>query len=151
MSQFVIDNEIEIKAPAAAVWQVITDFDSYSQWNPFVVQARSSLQPGAPIDMKVKLLGPVQRQVEIILDVREGEGFSYCMKPFPLGALSSRRSHEITPLAEDRCRYRSHFELQGWMMPLVRGLMRGALERGFGSMTQAIGQRAEARGLAQAA
>ena len=141
---FEINHEIEIKAPASAVWAVITDFDSYPQWNPFVVAAKSSLKPGDPIDMKVKLLGPVQRQVEIILDVRQGKGFSYCMKPFPLGALSSRRSHEIIELGDGRCQYKSHFHLEGWMMPLIRGMMRGALERGFGGMSVAIRERAQA-------
>ena len=142
---FEINHDIEINAPAEAVWDVITDFDRYPEWNPFVVEARSSLQPGEPIDMKVKLLGPVQRQVEVILDVRPGEGFSYHMRPFPLGALSSLRSHKISDLGNGRCRYQSHFELRGWMMPLVRGLMRGALERGFGGMSQAIRERAEAQ------
>lgn len=141
---FTIDHDIAIQAPAAAVWAVISDFDRYPEWNPFVVSARSSLKPGEPIDMKVKLLGPVQRQVEIILDVREGEGFSYCMKPFPLGALSSRRSHRITEIDANSCRYESHFELRGWLMPLVRGLMRGALQRGFDGMSQGIRERAEA-------
>ncbi len=143
MNQFVIDNEVEINASAAEVWKVITDFDRYPEWNPFVVAAQSSLKPGDPIDMKVKLLGPVQRQVEIILEVNEGKGFSYQMKPFPWGALSSRRSHEIIELDAQRCRYKSHFQLQGWMMPLVRGLMKGPLQRGFSGMTDAIRQRAE--------
>lgn len=148
---FEINHEIDIDAPASDVWAVITDFSSYSQWNPFVVDAKSSLKPGEPIDMKVKLLGPVQRQVEIILDVEEGKGFSYCMKPFPLGALSSRRSHKILDLGDERSHYSSHFELRGWMMPLVRGMMSGALERGFNSMSFAIKERAEALGQKQAA
>ena len=140
---FEINHEIDIDAPASAVWAVITDFDSYPQWNPFVVSAQSSLKPGEPIDMKVKLLGPVQRQVEIILNVDEGKGFSYCMKPFPFGALSSERSHRIVDLGDGRCHYSSHFHLQGWMMPLVRGLMKSALLRGFNNMSEAIKQRAE--------
>ncbi|MGJ8671153.1 MAG: SRPBCC family protein [Oceanococcus sp.] len=140
---FEINHEIDINAPASSVWAVITDFDSYSQWNPFVVSAKSNLKAGEPIDMKVKLLGPVQRQVEIILDVNEGKGFSYCMKPFPLGALSSQRSHRIIDLGDGRSHYSSHFHLQGWMMPLIRGLMRPALERGFSGMSVAIKERAE--------
>lgn len=141
---FEINHEIDINAPAESVWAVITDFSSYSQWNPFVVEAKSSLKPGEPIDMKVKLLGPVQRQVEIILEVDQGKGFAYCMKPFPFGALASRRSHKIIDLGDGRSHYSSHFELKGWMMPLVRSMMSGALERGFNDMSFAIKHRAEA-------
>lgn len=144
MSRFVIEQEFDIEAPAEVVWAVLTDFERYAEWNPFVVEARCDLRPGGAIDMKVKLLGPAQRQVEYIQAVEPGKGFSYNMKPFPLGGLSSLRSHQIIDLGGGRSHYCSHFHLQGWLMPVVRGLMRGALQRGFGSMSQALKARAEA-------
>lgn len=143
MSRFVIEQEFDIEAPAEVVWAVLTDFERYTEWNPFVVEARCDLRPGGAIDMKVKLLGPAQRQVEYIHAVEPGKGFSYNMKPFPLGGLSSLRSHTIIDLGDGRCHYSSHFHLQGWLMPVVRGLMRGALQRGFGSMSEALKARAE--------
>ncbi len=144
MSRFVIDQEFDINAPAEVVWQVLTDFERYGEWNPFVVQAACDLRPGGAIDMKVKLLGPAQRQVEYIHAVDPGKGFSYNMKPFPLGGLSSFRSHKIIDLGDGRSHYSSHFHLEGWMMPIVRGLMSGALLRGFSGMSDALKLRAEA-------
>ncbi len=142
---FELRHEFEVDAPAAVVWEVITDLDRYGDWNPFVVEARSTLKPGDVIDMKVKLVGPPQKQQEVMLSFDEGRGFAYRMKPFPLGALSSRRSHEITPLDDGRCRYRSHFELRGWMMPLVRGLFGAAMTRGFDGMSAGIRDEAQRR------
>jgi len=140
---FVIDDSVEIDAPAAAVWQVLTDFPRYREWNPFCVTAESTLEPGAPIDMRVKLLGPKEKaQREYIRAVEPGTGFSYTMKPIPLGALHSLRSHTLTPLGDERCRYDSHFELAGWLLPVVTGLMGAALRRGFGQMTAAVATRA---------
>lgn len=111
---FVIDDSVEIDAPAAVVWQVLTDFPRYREWNPFCRSAESTLEPGAPIDMRVKLLGPKEKaQREYIRSVEPGTGFSYTMKPMPLGALHSLRSHTLTPLGAERCRYDSHFELAG--------------------------------------
>ncbi|MGF6888187.1 uncharacterized protein YndB with AHSA1/START domain [Nocardia sp. GAS34] len=140
---FVIDESVEIDAPAAAVWQVLTDFPRYGEWNPFCVSAQTTLEPGAPIDMRVKLIGPKERaQREYIRSVEPGAGFSYTMKPMPLGALHSLRSHTLTPLGDERCRYDSHFELAGWLLPVVTGLMGAALRRGFGEMTAAVATRA---------
>ena len=138
---FVIDISHEIDASPEVVWDVITDLKRYHEWNPFVVDCKSSLQPGDPIDMQVQLMGRPQRQVEFILENVEGKYLAYRMKPLPLGALSSRRSHTVEALPGGRCRYESHFELNGWMMPLVRGLLKSRLEKGFTGMSQGIVER----------
>jgi hypothetical protein len=72
-----------------------------------------------------------------------GKGFAYRMKPFPLGALSSRRSHELETLDDGRTRYRSHMQLSGWLMPLVRALLGADLQRGFADMSAAVRSRSE--------
>lgn len=142
---FVIDATLDIDAPAELVWSVITDFPRYAEWNPFLRDCRTTLKPGDPIDLQVQLLGPTPRpQREWMLTHTPGREFSYSMKPAPLGALRSRRSHTVTALGPNRSRYESHFELAGWMQPLVRGLLGSKLQQGFAGMTAGIKSRAEA-------
>lgn len=140
---FIIDKSIEINAPASLVWQVVRDLPRYGEWNPFCIECRSSLKPGEAIDMKVKLMRKPQAQREWMNSYEEGRGFSYSMKPVPLGALSSLRFHEIEAIGENRTRYRSYFQLKGWLKPLVLGLFRQQLQNGFIGMTEALGRRAE--------
>ncbi|HWU67912.1 MAG TPA: SRPBCC domain-containing protein [Stenotrophobium sp.] len=140
---FVIEKTIEIDAPAALVWEVITDLKRYPEWNPFMRECSTTFRPGDPIDMKVQLMARPQPQREWVLEYVEGRRFAYRMKPVPAGALSSFRSHEVEALADGRTRYRSYFHLKGWLMPLVRGLLGGRLQKGFAGMTQGIRQRAE--------
>jgi hypothetical protein len=141
---FIIDATLEIDASAERVWQVITDFPRYGEWNPFLAACSSTLKPGDPIDLQVRLSDSEPRaQREWILSHTPGREFSYGMKPAPLGALRSRRSHTVTSLGPDRCRYDSHFELAGWLQPLVRGLFGARLEQGFAGMTAGIKSRAE--------
>ena len=45
----------EIAAPKELVWQVITDFSAYREWNPFVTACDAELRAGAPISMTVVL------------------------------------------------------------------------------------------------
>jgi uncharacterized protein YndB with AHSA1/START domain len=141
---FVIDLTREIDAPADTVWRVLTDLAAYPRWNPFCVECSSSLRPGDPIDMRVNLIGRPQRQREWIDDYREGEGFSYRMRPPPLGALASLRSHDVVALADGRTRYRSYFRLQGPLQPLVVALLGRRLTAGFTAMTDAVAARAVA-------
>lgn len=141
---FVIDASLEIEAPAERVWRVITDFPRYAEWNPFLSACSSTLKPGEPIDLQVNLFaGGPRPQREWILTHTPGREFSYRMKPAPAGALRSRRSHTVTALGPHRCRYDSHFELAGWMQPLVSGLLGGRLKAGFAGMTAGIKSQAE--------
>src|SRR3546814_10334362 len=90
-----------------------SDLSKYPEWNPFCIECRSTLQPGDPIDMKVKLMAKPQPQREWVKEYVEGRRFAYAMKPAPLGALSSFRSHDVEAIDGTRKRYRSYFTLQG--------------------------------------
>jgi hypothetical protein len=141
-----IDHTLDIAAPAATVWSVITDLDRYPEWNPFVIACRSTLEPGSPIAMRVRVFpGFAQRQTETIVDHVPGRFLSYGVGPLPLGMLTSRRSHEVTVLDPDSARYESRFELTGWLEPVVRTLLGRRLDAGFTAMTAAIKARAESR------
>lgn len=140
---FIIEKEIEINAPAATVWEVITDLKRYPEWNPFMRECSTTFKPGDPINMKVALFAKPQPQTEIVQEYVEGKRFAYTMKPVGGGTLSSYRSHEVEALPNGRSRYRSYFHLKGWLMPVVRGLLGSRLQKGFAGMTQGIQQRAE--------
>jgi hypothetical protein len=145
-SAFTIDHVHEIDAGAARVWAVIADLDAYPAWNPFVVGCRSTLEVGAPIWMRVRIFGSfAQPQRETIFEHVAGSRLCYGLAPLPLGALASRRCHELEPLGPDRTRYRSHFELRGWLAPLVRVLLGARLAQGFGAMSDALAARATTR------
>jgi hypothetical protein len=139
-----IVHTLEAAAPAATVWDVVTDLARYPEWNPFVVACRSTLVPGAPIVMRVRVVPFVaQPQSETIFEHVPGRHLSYGLAGVPLGALASRRSHEVESLASDRSRYVSRFELRGWLAPPVRALLGRRLTTGFTAMSRALVARAE--------
>lgn len=141
---FEIINELEIDAPASVVWEVIVDLASYGEWNPFVPEASSSFVVGEPIEMRVQMFDSfMQPQRETVLDYVEGERFRYGVAGMPLGAIRSSRLHVAQPLGNGRCAYRSHFELSGWLAPLVELLLGARMKRGFDSMADALEVRAE--------
>ena len=43
--------EIEINASASVVWSILTDFDDFSRWNPFIRKISGNLQEGAQIEV----------------------------------------------------------------------------------------------------
>jgi hypothetical protein len=141
----VITQTLEVAAAAETVWSVITDLARYPEWNPFVVRCTSTLEPGAPIAMRVRVLPWLaQPQREEILEHVPGRLLSYGLRPMPLGMLASRRAHEVVALGPTRSRYVSRFVLDGWLAPLVAVLLGRRLEHGFTAMSTALVRRAEA-------
>jgi hypothetical protein len=45
--------EIAIEAPARRVWDVLTDFDAYREWNPFIGRISGDLTPGSKLRLEV--------------------------------------------------------------------------------------------------
>ena len=52
----VIHTEIEINAPASRVWEILTDFGSFPQWNPFIRQVSGEPKDRCSIGNETSLL-----------------------------------------------------------------------------------------------
>ena len=46
--------EIDIDAPPAVVWAVLTDTRSYSEWNPFMPHLAGELREGAKLEVRIE-------------------------------------------------------------------------------------------------
>lgn len=138
-----INHRMTVNAPKETVWNVITDLETYGQWNSFVVACRSTLEEDTPIKMQVKVLPFfAMPQKETIFEHRPGEKLSYGIS-IPMGALKSYRSHEVKPLVPGAAEYISTFELSGWLSPLVGRLLGKQLRRGFQEMSEGVKERAQ--------
>ena len=51
---FLVSETVEINAPASLVWDILIDMPKYPEWNPFCVECDSTLEMGAPVNMKLK-------------------------------------------------------------------------------------------------
>jgi hypothetical protein len=143
--------EIEIDSPPALVWQVLTDFPRYSEWNPFIVSIEGPLTVGA--ELRIALSPPESREYHIVptlmtcqpeqeLRWRGQWGASYLLR--------GEHFFRLVPLDGDRTRF-VHGEDFGGV--LVRWLGRRLTQaaRGFVYMNQALKRRVEAQADLQSA
>ena len=49
--------EIEIQASAERVWQLLTDFPSFPQWNPFIRKASGNIRVGERLEVNIQPSG----------------------------------------------------------------------------------------------
>tara|TARA_B100000767_G_scaffold270120_1_gene293177 strand:- start:2881 stop:3327 length:447 start_codon:yes stop_codon:yes gene_type:complete len=140
----IIEHEFIIAAKQQVLWDVLTDFSCYKNWNPFVVDCECELAVGNEIIMQVIMgKGNPRHQVEYISEVEQGTYFSYTSPKSPTFLLRSFRSHTLQTLDNGKTRYQSRFELHGWLIPILSRLLGSSLQKGFSEMGLAVSAEAE--------
>ena len=145
MTHTVTSVTVEIAAPAAFVWDVLVDYASYPQWNPYTIAVETTLEIGAPIDLT--LPSPdgsegtfVNREFIRVVDpphhLRYDTGEEI---PGVFGA----RDQWITELGPDRCTYDTTDTLSGEHADLVMETAGSWIKAGFDSVAKALKARAE--------
>ena len=49
-----LHREIDIEAPPAVVWAVLTDTLAYPEWNPFIPRLSGELRAGAKLEVRIE-------------------------------------------------------------------------------------------------
>ena len=135
--------DIEIDAPPEGVWAVVTSFDAYPDWNPFIRRISGELREGAklevriaPPDARATTFKPTVRAVEANRELR---WLGRLLLP---GIFDGEHSLRIEPLDGGRSRF-VQSERFSW---LLVGLVKGTLtktETGFEQMNVALKTRTE--------
>ncbi|MFC6717343.1 SRPBCC family protein [Natrialbaceae archaeon GCM10025810] len=140
----------EIDAPASVVWDVLLEFDSYPEWNPFV----RSIE-GVPLEgerLQVRLEPPDSRAVtfspEVVL-VEENRRLVWRGRLLVPFAFDGYHEFLLRPIdGGKRTRLLQRETFRGALVPLL--LNEERIARGFREMNEAIKRRAEARATANA-
>ena len=140
-----LHTQIEIDAPAKRVWELLTDFASYPQWNPFIRHISGRLAPGERL--RARLEPPGGRAMTFKPKVltaepnRELRWLGHLLVP---GLFDGEHSFTIQPLEDDRVRFVQREVFRGLLVPLFARSLESKTRRGFEEMNRALKGRAEA-------
>ncbi len=140
----IIAADIEIEAPASVIWDVISDLDSYADWNPFLRSASGSIEEGARVELFIK--PPRAKGTYInpqIVLIEEGKGFSWRNNILFPGLFDTEHYFIIDPIDDTRCRFVQGEEVTGLFVIPIIWLIGGATRRGFERMNEALKARCE--------
>ena len=136
--------EIEIQASDKRVWQLLTDFASFPQWNPFMRQAVGEPKTGARLEMHIQPSGasgmtfrPTVLKAE---PNRELRWLGHLLMP---GLFDGEHILTIESLAENRVRFVQREIFTGILVPLFAHGLDTDTRRGFEEMNHALKARAE--------
>ncbi len=136
--------EIEINAPPERVWQLLTDFASYPQWNPFIRRASGELKEGAQLQVYLQPSGArgmtFRPRVLKADQNRELRWLGHFLIP---GLFDGEHIFTIEPLEAGRVRFVQREIFTGILVPLFARWLGKDTRRGFEEMNLALKLRAE--------
>ncbi len=145
-----IRSAIEIRAPIDVVWQVLTEFAAYPEWNPHIRQLRGKPAEGRRVSIVSRPPGArAMRFRPVVVTWTPPHELRWRSTLLSARLFSGEHGFRLEPLAGDRVRFVQDETFRGLLVPLYSRLRLPATRRGFEQMNQALRERAEA--LAEAA
>jgi hypothetical protein len=139
-----IRSELEIAAPAAEVWGILTDFPRYQEWNPFITEIETEGVVGGPLQLLLSLPEGRDHRLKATL-LRLEEDFELRWRAhllFP-GLFDGEHFLRLIAVDPQRTRFVQGENFSGALLRFSgRTLTRVA--RGFDYMNEALKRRAEA-------
>jgi hypothetical protein len=146
-----LTSSIDIDAPPAVVWRVLTDQKAFADWNPFVTRFEGTLTEGSPLVVRIEAPGARPMTFRpTVTAVERGRVVEWLGRLGVRGLFDGRHRFELTEGRDGGTRLVQSETFTGLLVrPL--GRMLPATLRGFEAMNEALKQRAERMAAAAAA
>ncbi len=139
-----IRTEIDINASAEKAWKVLTDFNSFQQWNPFIRQINGAPKVGTKL--KIYLLtsrGKSRTYRPIVTKVEPHRELRWYGKSFIPRMFNGERIFTIEPLETNQVRF-IHMEIfTGFGVSLVGDRLDKDMYQSFEKMNDAFKEKVE--------
>jgi hypothetical protein len=139
-----IRSELEIAAPAAEVWGILTDFPRYQEWNPFITEIKGEGVVGHPLQVLVSLPeGRDHRLKSTLLRIEENFELRWRAHLLLPGLFDGEHFLRVIELDSQRTRFIQGENFSGVLLRFS-GRTITQVARGFDYMNEALKRRAEA-------
>jgi hypothetical protein len=137
--------ETEIAAPAERVWQVLTNFDAYPNWNPFIPRIAGRAKTDANLDVRYQYpSGGGMSLKPRVTRVESGRELRWLGSLWGMAFLFQGDHYfAVEPLGRDRCRLVQQETVSGLLAPFYAKTIETSWKPGFEQMNEALKSRAE--------
>ena len=140
-----IQESVVINATPQQVWAVLTDLESYKEWNPFIIEAKGKVVLGEKLAVSIKPQDkPWQFSPKVVVADSARE-FTWLGKLWGIGGLvNGRHRFVIEDMGNGQVRLVQSESFKGILAWMMKG-MEADTRKGFQKMNEALKQRVEAR------
>ncbi len=138
-----ISSEIEIQAKPSKVWQILVDFASYPEWNPFVRKIEGELAVGSTLEVTIQVPNRDIITVKpVIVKVNPNEEFRWKSKMWARFLFTGEHYFILEPIGEESTKFIQGEKFTGFLVPFLAKPSNEA-PLGFIEFNRAIKERSE--------
>ncbi len=139
-----IYTEIEINASANSVWEILTTFDEYPDWNPFIREISGELAEGSRLSVSIQPVDsdPMDFQPTLIKADKNHE-LRWIGRVLVRGIFDGEHYLIIEKISEEKVNLIHGENFSGVLVPLLWGSMESGTKQGFKAMNEALKSKVE--------
>lgn len=139
-----LETQIEIAAPVERVWALLTDFPSYSRWNPFVRSIEGTLEVDQSLKVLIQPPGASGMQFRpTVLAVEPNRELRWKGRLFLPGLFDGEHYFQLESKPGGGLTFRQGETFSGILVPLFKRSLDDATRQGFVAMNEALKREAE--------
>ncbi|MBN2224432.1 MAG: SRPBCC domain-containing protein [Deltaproteobacteria bacterium] len=142
-----IITEIDIRARASQVWEILMEFDAYPAWNPFIKKIAGKPADGSRLDVTLEPPGggPMRFRPRVRAASPERE-FRWKGSLYVPGIFDGEHQFIIEPASKNRVNFTQREQFSGILVPFLWKMLDTKTRKGFVAMNKALKLRAEKAG-----
>ena len=137
-----LKTEITINATPEHVWNILTDFAAYPEWNSFIIGMVGKAEEGQTLVMKATLNGKVNTFKPLVLKSEPSKHFEW-LGSAPFGIFNGQHYFILEPTVDGATKLIHGEKFSGWLRPVIWSMIGKDTEAGFHTMNQELKKRAE--------
>ena len=139
-----IRTEIDIEASAGRVWDSLTDFPAFPEWNPFIRRISGEPKVGTKLEVFMQSSGTRGMTFRpTVMKVERDRELRWLGRLAVPGLFDGEHIFEIEEPAAKRVHFVQRERFRGLLVPLLARSLDRDTKRGFEEMNRALRTRAE--------
>ena len=139
-----IETNIVIDSTPEKIWDILTNFEEYTLWNPFMTRVMGNANLGSKIEVNIKTInGKKRTYYPIITKYETNKELRWKGKSFLPGIFDGERIFLLEKSNDDKISFLHNEIFTGWGVKLVGKKLDESLRESFVRMNEALKIRAE--------
>ncbi len=139
-----VDTHIEINASAEEIWRVLTDFQAYGEWNPFIVAITGPVEADKQISVTIKLPVGLKMDFKLLLQqLNPSREMIWIGTTLARNILDGRHYFVIESISDNKVKFSQGESYRGVLLYFCWPFIQWSVSKSFADMNHALKRRAE--------